>query len=355
MSQLDSIVRVSIEIQADSISRTTFGVPGVMAEFLTSKTTPAFTRAREYNTLAELTDDGWLTTDAVYKMATSIFSQDPRPAKIVVGRRDAADASWAAAFAAIQAENDQWYGFSIVPTETVAADIKTELQEVATWVETQTKLFWLQSDEGDILNSGLTTDLFSVLKAAGRRRTVQMYRETTELAQYAPIGWFAEGAPYKPGSSTYAYKQIAGSTPSGLTPAGKASVLAKNGNTYTSVAGSMVTQKGVVAKGEFIDIVVFQDWLVAAIQEAIYSQLIVTRKMSYDDPGIVATGSIVNGVLEEGVRNGGIQSGSIVLTLPKYKDIPSADRAARKLTGIKFRAFLQGAAQEFEFEGTLSV
>ena len=355
MSEIDSIVVVNIDVQQDTLARTSFGIPGVFGQFLTSETSPAFSRAREYADMAAMEADGWTPADEVHKMATAVFSQNPRPAKIVVGRRDAADASWDISLAAIQAENDSWYGFSVVPVGADAAAIKTELTDLATWTETRTKIFFAQHSEAGILAIGTTTDLGSVLQDASRRRTALFFREDTYKSEYAPAASFAENAPYKPGSSTYNFKTLAGCTASPLKPAEKTSAHSKSVNTYTSVAGQKIVQKGVVSSGEFIDVIVFIDWLTVAIQEAIFAQLVATRKVSYDDPGIVSVASVVQGVLEEGVRNGGLQAGSISLTIPKYKDIPVIDRTARKLTGIKFSALLAGAVHECEINGTVSV
>jgi hypothetical protein len=113
MSEIDPIVQVTISRQTQSVKETAFGIPGIIAEFATSKTTPAFDRYREYGELQELLDDGWLTTDAVYQKASIEFSQNPAPATVIVGRKDAADADWATALGEINKANSDWYAFTI--------------------------------------------------------------------------------------------------------------------------------------------------------------------------------------------------------------------------------------------------
>jgi len=114
MSQLSDIVQITISRTTQSVATANFGTPGIISEFLTSKTTTPFERYREYASLTEMTDDGWATTDEVYRAAQAIFQQNPTVEKVMVGRKDAADASWAVALAAIQAASTDWYCFVIV-------------------------------------------------------------------------------------------------------------------------------------------------------------------------------------------------------------------------------------------------
>lgn len=350
MSQIDNIVTVVIDVQSESVTQTSFGIPLIAGAFLTSKTTVPFTRARVYGSLTEMTDDGWASSDEVYKAARSIFYQNPRPTSVVIGRRDAADADWSAALAAIQAENDTWYFVSIVPV----ASADTEALQVAAWTEAQTKIFFSQSGDSDILTSA-TDDQGSALKALGYNRTATLYRPTSKASEYSEAGWVGEGAPFAPGSSTWAYKDIVGSTPDSMTTAQKSAAHGKNVNTFTTVAGADITEKGRVASGEWIDVIIGLDWLKARLQETVYGALVANRKISYDDAGITVIAGLVQSILEEAGRKGVLQLDSIELTVPKYSAISTADKTARKLPDVKFKALLQGAIHLVEINGTVSV
>lgn len=85
MADLNSIVQITITKDTATVSRTSFGIPGLLVYHTTFPEA-----ARSYANLTEMTDDGFLTTDRAYLMATAIFAQSPRPASIVVGRRDSA-------------------------------------------------------------------------------------------------------------------------------------------------------------------------------------------------------------------------------------------------------------------------
>jgi len=122
---LNSVVTISITRQTQAVSKAGFGTPGILAEFPTSQTTVPFDRYRYYSGLTEMATDGWVVTDEVYLAAQKVFAQNPNPGVVMVGRKDIADADWAAALNAIQAIQNNWYGYSIVPSTvaTVVFDI----------------------------------------------------------------------------------------------------------------------------------------------------------------------------------------------------------------------------------------
>ena len=129
----------------------------------------------------------------------------------------------------------------------------------------------------------------------------------------------------------------------------------KNANTYTLVAGANITQQGKVSSGEWIDVVIGIDWVKARLQETVYGAFVANRKIGQDDGGITVIAGLVQGILEEAGRKGILQLDSIKLTVPKYVDIPTADKTARKLPDVKFSALLQGAIHLVEIQGTVSV
>lgn len=88
---LSDIVVVSISALTVVPSRVGFGTPLILDYH-----TRFAERARSYTSLAGMTADGFLTTDAAYKMAAKIFSQNPKVRQVIVGR---------AAFAPTQRED----------------------------------------------------------------------------------------------------------------------------------------------------------------------------------------------------------------------------------------------------------
>lgn len=129
MTALSNIVNVTVSKQTSAVARATYGIPAIVGEFLTSKTTTAFNRFRYYGSMSEMTSDGWAAGDAVYDAANVMFGQAYKPSKIMVGRMDSTDATASASLAAINLANADWYGFALVGITsgkvTLSADLVT--------------------------------------------------------------------------------------------------------------------------------------------------------------------------------------------------------------------------------------
>ena len=346
---LKDIVTVNITRQTNSVAVAAFNVPLILSTFATSKTTTAFTRARSYGSLKELEDDGWESTDAVYKMANAIFAQNPSVSRVVVGRADSGDETVAASLAAIQAEDNSWYGLAV--DQTFASDVSS----IAAWVEANKKVGFYWTTDPDVVDATKNTDIASVLKGMAYDRAVVIWHPTpTTGVDYPDAAWMGEGFPYEPGSSTWAYKTLKGITPDNV--AGKETTLQnKNCNYYSEVGGVNITQEGKVASGEWIDIIIGTDWIEARLRESVYSAFVNNRKIPYDDTGIAVIEGLVKGVLNEAASKGILQADSIVVTVPKYADIPTADKIARKLPDVNFTALYQGAIHRTTINGTISL
>lgn len=123
MTSLNNIIEVNITRQTSTVARASFGVPAIIAQFTTAKTTTAFTRARYYGSLAELSADGWVATDSVYLAAQKLLGQARKPKTFMVGRIDAGDANLTASLDAIQLETSGWYCFGVVGQITATATL----------------------------------------------------------------------------------------------------------------------------------------------------------------------------------------------------------------------------------------
>lgn len=113
-TDLDRIVNITISRDTQTASRASFGIPAILSEFTTGKTTLAFVRHRFYASLTEMLADGWLVSNPEHKAAQILFNQSPKVEKVMIGRRDATDTTWAVAAAEIQKANDDWYTSMII-------------------------------------------------------------------------------------------------------------------------------------------------------------------------------------------------------------------------------------------------
>lgn len=347
---LKDIVNVNITRQTTSVAVAAFNVPLILSTFATSKTTSAFTRARSYKSIQELSDDGWASTEAVYKMANAIFAQNPSVSRVVVGRADSGDATVDASLAAIQAEDNSWYGL------VVDQAMIDKAEDIAAWVEDNKRLAFYWTTDENVPDAAKDTDIASVLKGKKYDRAVTIWHPTpTDGADYPDAAWMGEGFPYDPGTSTWAYKTLRGITADKVNGTQETALQNKNCNYYSEVGGVNITQEGKVASGEWIDIIIGTDWIEARLREAVYGALVNNRKIPYDDSGITIIEGLVKSVLSQAASAGILQADSIEVTVPKYKDVPQADKLARKLTDIKFTALYQGAIHRTTINGTISV
>jgi hypothetical protein len=140
-----------------------------------------------------------------------------------------------------------------------------------------------------------------------------------------------------------------------LTTAEKNYAIGKNCNVYETVAGSnIITSEGVVASGEYIDIMRGTDWLQTRMGEDVFSLLINSDKVPFTTAGIAQVGAIVAYWLNRGVDAGLIEEGSIVITLPALADVPAGEKSLRYLNGITFSATYAGAVHKVGISGKIS-
>jgi len=127
MTALSNVVIVNISRQTAAVARASFGVPAIIAEFATTKTTVAFDRYRYYGSLTEAATDGWADGDAVYDALSKVFGQKQTPTSVMVGRIDSTDASVTAALNAIQVATNNWYGFGLAGITSGVLTLSTDL------------------------------------------------------------------------------------------------------------------------------------------------------------------------------------------------------------------------------------
>lgn len=266
--------------------------------------------------------------------------------------QDHADPGLATDLAAIAVEDDSWY-FILYPWNSKACAIV-----LATYAEANKKLYICQTSDSNnatlAIGSDSTTSTMGQFKTSAYDRSAPMYHP--DPAEFSDAAWVGRNAPKEPGSETWGLNTLAGVDAVDLTSTHRTNIEAKNGNHYESIAGVNVTQPGKVASGEFIDVIRGIDWLEARMAEAIFSHLAADNKVPFTDRGIAVVEADIRSVLQQGVdANLLTDDPAFVVTVPKASAVPSADKAARRLTGVKFNATLAGAIHKVTINGTVSV
>jgi len=298
--------------------------------------------------------DGTYDLDADVALTAYSVLVDARQSMVfTLGTTPAAD------LAAISEENDNWYG--LVYTQRTEADILL----IAAYIEGVRKVFGTSLADADIIDVSAALDTDSVpakLKAAEYARSFSFYHVNAASA-FPEAAALGSVLPYNPGSWNLKFITLSGITADVLTSTQRTNALAKYTNIHTEVGGVNIVENGAVAEGEWLDIIVFVDWVEARITEEVYGLLVNQKKVPYTDGGIAAVEAEITGVLQQGQSPayGGIapDDGSggpgFTVTVPAVADISTDDKAARVLNNVTFTAILSGAINEVNIEGAVTV
>ena len=335
MASIQSIVNVSIERATNQATTQDLNTIAILTEH-----TRFVETYKIYSSLTEMTEDGFLVGDEACKYAQIIFSQNPRAAQVVVGKKAALD-SYVEAIQDLEAAYNQWL-FLITDAESDA-----DHTAIAAYIETTEKFYVLHSADADAPT--VTADLGSALKALGYERTFGIYSSNAAIGVPA-AGWLGRFAPQQLGSTPWIYKPITGITPDNFTTTQLTNLSNKNWNSYTTVEGSpVVFGDNKVFGGEYIDVMLGVQWIITRMRERVWGTLLNSRKVSFDTAGIAKIESDIRSVLAEATDLGILTADfAPVITVPNALSLTSAQRNSRILTGVTFEARLAGAIQKVD-------
>ena len=232
---------------------------------------------------------------------------------------------------------------------------KRSITAAAAWAESQTLLYLACTADTETLDGTVTDDVASALQTAGYHRSPLLFHNKP-ITQAADAAWMGRLFPKLPGQATWMGKSLAGVDTLRLTTAERASAKAKHLNIYVPVAGNGCTKEGWAPSGRYIDVTRTNDWFVARLVEGILSALLNNDKIGQNDKDTQVVRQVFDGVVAAGVSNRAIDSDTPAsITIPAVASLSQNDRAARRLTGIKYRYRLQGAFHAFDIRGEVSV
>jgi len=247
---------------------------------------------------------------------------------------------------ALPGGND-WYSLAIESRNV------NDILNTSSYIETQRKIFGVATNEAGI-KTGSTTDVASLLKAKSYARSFVFFSE--DHGSYPEAALFGVINPLDPGSYTTKFKTLVGIVADDLNDSELTFIKNKSCNYYTQVAGVDIFQEGTVAVSEFIDTIIFVDWLQAQIEEGVFTDLINSLKIPFTDVGGAVLEKQVHAQMQKGIRVGGLAADPApVVTVPKVADIDPLDRQARIFKTIEFAATLAGAVHFTEIRGVVTV
>lgn len=248
--------------------------------------------------------------------------------------------------------DDDWY----MLFDTTHTNLQAEL--VADYIESQVKLYSYQTSDAtskDTTESLDTTGILKILKDKAYDRSIGIWVPADELGEYKMARVAGGLLPKDPGSVTWKFKSGAGASANKFTTQEEVNIEGKNGNIYVRVAGINMLQQGIVASGEYIDIMRGTDWIQSRIMENVFGLFTSEDKVPFDDGGIESVGLQVEDILGQAEARTILVVGSSVVTVPKRSETTKADRSNRFLRDVKFTGEYAGAIHKTQIDGTLSV
>lgn len=259
----------------------------------------------------------------------------------------------------ISDQDDAWYGL-------IWANERNEdlVYEAAAYIETQRKIFGTCSQDADILDATDTDDIGYTLSQGNFDRTFVIYN--ADASDFADAAWMGKCFTFDPGEETWKFKTLAGITSDNLTSSKRAAAQDKNVNIYVEVGGIDITMEGVMAGGEYIDVIRGVDWLQAKIEESVFGKLANAPKIPYTNAGIKVVVGLVRAQLDNGIKVGLLSNDPLEgnarndnspyrVTAPLVSEISANDRAERFLPDVEFVAKLAGAIHRVTIQGTVTV
>lgn len=260
----------------------------------------------------------------------------------------AATEAWPEAIEAVTRANNTWYAM------TAETHKKEDILAIAANIEARKKIYGTSSSDSAI-KTVATDDVMSQLKAKSYMRTFLLFSDAPDT-EYPECAWIGYQLQETPGSNTWAFKVLSGPTVTKLTDTESGNIIRKNGNTYETVGGINRTVQAKMAGGEWIDVMVFVDWLETRMRERIWFRLANSKKIPYTQAGATIIETEVRAQLREGIRNGGLDdTPAPKVTVPDVLTIAPNLRAQRVFEGIEFEARLAGAIHFVKIVGTVTV
>lgn len=311
---------IVISRETRAISQAGFGKPGILAN-----TAHPFTTYYEIDEVAEDFDE----TTEIYRMASRIFGQTPKPTEIAVFGIDYDnETDEPTDLVSFLNEVDDEYYFLLSEEQGQA-----EVEALAEWTETQQKMYAFSTD-----------DLELAASIEDKRYDRTFFVVHKDPRSYPAEGWVGRCAPEDPGSITWNYKTVAGISTSGFD---SEEVRGLNGNTYIEQHGQRHMFDGRVASGEWIDVIRSQDFLYTRIDESIFGTLLRAKKVPYTNTGIAMIEAAIEAPIKQAANNGMIaeEDGEYLyeITVPRRSDTTVNDRAQRLLPDIEAVVTLSGS------------
>lgn len=260
------------------------------------------------------------------------------------------DAGIATDLAAVLTADRDWFGLVL------DSNGSAEVAAAAAWCETNKKLLTYTTSDQAHLSTGSVTALGYTLKNLNYLYAFGIWRAKIATSDsWAAAALLGLELAKAPGSSQSAFKTLAGQYADDLTDTRRQAIESYNLNHYTLLSDVGVTYPGKVAAGEWMDVVRDLASLRVDLQTDVAEVQIANDKITFDDDGVSLVATKIRARLTTATEARILAtSPKFTLNVPRATAVPSADRQARRLTGITFDARMAGSILGIRLRGRVA-
>lgn len=252
------------------------------------------------------------------------------------------------ALQAITEDNGDWF-WMIADTHA-----KADIIALAAAIQGTPRRYGTSTADADVLTK-TAGNVALALSDANYGNTFIVY-STTADTEYPEAVWIGSQSVEVPGSNDWGLKSGQGLTVSKLTETQKANLREQNCNFYIRKSGVEIFQDGNMCDGAPIDESVFIAWLTARLSEEVFGTLVRSKKVPYDDAGVVVILNDIYNVMDRGVVNGGIAvNPRYTVTAPDILSISANQRAQRTIGDFVINFRLAGSLRKVIIRGVATV
>lgn len=272
---------------------------------------------------------------------------------------------------AIFALNSTWYHLILDNT----IETETNVLAVNEWIAPQIFLYSAGDSSAQTIVTGDTTSTFAQLAALEPSRTFGTWSAT---ADYKAASASARLSSWNPAARnsvfTMKFRQLPGTLADDITSTVKTELDRKRVNHYSPFSDVNMFAEGTTFDPDvFIDVRMFVDWMVNALEVDLFNLLVQSSRVPQTDAGGTSIYNVIELVCQEAIRNGGIAPGQLsealradviaatgntdfdgfltkgyLIYVPPFAEQSQADRNARKSTPPRLWVKGAGAIHSIE-------
>lgn len=370
---LNNIVQVNVQVSPTTAISNNFNLGCIMYPGTDDSLVGAHVYSKTNWNNQMITDGFDPTTDEdLFAMVSSYFAQDANPSRVAIYYWDesASGATLLNAFKdAIEETKAYAYYLTAISASSTSGDI-TDLTNCLSYAESFNDpiiCFYDNFNDAEITSAG---GFFATAKSQGWKRTIGFYThvgsdEDPQFTAVAALGEFCGLNTLQQNSAyTFAYKKLTGLTPTDITDTQLGYITTHDGNSYLNFDDEYgLTYPGIMASGDHLDEIFFQDVVTTYIKQSVVNTLLVNKKIPQTDSGVNiivnALASVCNrfneiGFIGSGIWNGitvgDLESGNAIengyyITAGSVANQTAEERASRISPPIQIALLSSGAVE----------